>query len=343
MKDNTQNNSELILYTDPNGLVKVDAILQDENVWLTQQQIADLFQKGRSTITEHISDIIGDGELDAEVVCRNFRHTTEHGAMPGKTQQKTVKIYNLDMIIAVGLRVRSNQGTQFRKWAIDILREYIQKGFALNDEQLKRMGGGAYWDELRDRFRDIRSSEKVFWRQVLDIFSTSVDYDPQSNEAQLFFKKVQNKMHFAVHGNTAAEIVYNRADSDKDFMGLRTFNGSLPSKSEVVVAKNYLTEDELKSLNRLVSGYLDFAEERAEQHIPMYMTDWSKHIGKILSANDKELLQNAGSISHEQMVDKATSEYEKFRERTKNELTPVEKHFLENLKKVQKRIGDIND
>jgi hypothetical protein len=324
-----ENSSELIMYTDSDGVARIEARLQDENVWLTQAQLQELFQKGKSTISEHLTSIFDSGELDENSVVRKFRTTAADG------KQYNTNYYSLDVIIALGYRVHSNRGTQFRKWATSILHEYIQKGFAMNDDQMKRLGGGVYWQELRDRFRDIRSSEKVFWRQVLDIFSTSVDYDPKSDEAILFFKKVQNKLHFAVHGNTAAEVIYERADSSQDFMGLTTFRGDLPTKDEVIIAKNYLTENELKDLNRLVSGYLEFAESRAERHIPMYMSDWSEHIDSILSVDDRAVLTHSGRISHEQAADKATDEYNKFRERIVYELTPVEKHFLENLKRAE--------
>ena len=320
--------SEIILYTTPDGLTKLEAKLENENVWLTQTQIGELYQKGRTTINEHIAHIFEDGELLENEVMRKV------GISDNST--KPTNFYNLDMIIAVGMRVRSNRGTQFRRWAIDILHEYIQKGFAMNDEQLKNLGGGVYWKELLARIRDIRSSEKVFWRQVLDIFATSIDYDPKSEDAQTFFKMVQNKMHFAVHGNTAAEVIYSRADSNKDFMGLTAFNGVLPSKSEVIVAKNYLTERELSELNHLVSGYLEFAQRRAERHIPMHMTDWIEHIDSILRADGNKVLQTLGYHSHEEAKTKAVKEYDKFKERVKTELTPVEKHFIENLKEITK-------
>jgi hypothetical protein len=327
MSSNNSNESELILYTTPDGAIRLEARLQDDNLWLSQSQIGELYQKGRTTVNEHILNIFAEGELEESNVMRKV------GISDFST--KPTNLYNLDMIIAVGYRVRSNRGVQFRKWATSILHEYIQKGFALNDEQLKQLGGGSYWSELQARIRDIRSSEKVFWRQVLDIFSTSIDYDQNSDEAQLFFKKLQNKMHFAVHGHTAAEVIFDRADGAKDFMGITTFKGYLPIESEVVIAKNYLTEAELSDLNHIVSGYLEFAENRARRHQTMHMKDWISHVDKILSADDRELLKNAGKITHDQAVDKAKLEYDKFRNRTSFELTPVEMHFIENLKKLQ--------
>jgi hypothetical protein len=336
-----ENDSELILYTNSKGEIKVEARFFDNSVWLSAEQIGQLYQKARSTIVEHIKNIFEEGELDERVVCRNFRQTTQHGAILDKTQSSNVKFYNLDIILAVGYRVKSAQGTKFRQWATAKLNEFVQKGFIINDEQMKELGGGQYWDELKSRFQDIRSSEKIFWRQVLDIFATSVDYDPKTDEAKKFFQMVQNKMHFAVHGSTAAEIIYNRANSEHDFMGLTTFNGALPNKSEIVIAKNYLSESELRSLNQLVSGYLDFAENQAERRIPMYMSDWTKHIDRILSATDRELLKDAGKISRIQAERKAETEYNKFHDRIKTSLSDVEKHFIENLKEIEANVNSI--
>lgn len=268
----------IIIYQSEDGVIKLDVRLEDKTVWLTQEQIAMLFNKGRSTITEHISNIFKEGELEENKVCRKIRHTTQHGAIEGKSQLKEVKLYNLDVIISVGYRVKSIQGTRFRQWATERLHEYIVKGFALDDERLKNLGGGSYWKELLDRIRDIRSSEKVLYRQVLDLYATAVDYDPRSETSQLFFKIVQNKLHYAAHGHTAAEVIYERADADKPFMGLTTFKGELPCLNDVKIAKNYLSADELKILNRLVSGYFDFAEIQALKHRPMYMEDYVRQL-----------------------------------------------------------------
>jgi hypothetical protein len=258
-------NSEIIIFKTEDEKISVDVRFEDETVWLTQDQMATLFGKGRSTITEHIRNIFAEGELQEEVVCRNFRHTTQHGAITGKTQEVTTNFYNLDVIISVGYRVKSLRGTQFRQWATNRLKEYIIKGFTLDDERLKNLGGGGYWKELLQRIRDIRASEKIFYRQVLDIYATSIDYDPKADISITFFKKVQNKIHYAVHGQTAAEVIYNRADAEKEFMGLTTFSGNRPHLADAVVAKNYLNEKELRSLGQIVSGYLDFAERKAKR------------------------------------------------------------------------------
>ena len=296
--------------------------------------MAALFGKGRSTITEHIRNIFNEGELVEDVVCREFRHTTQHGAMEGKTQEVSVKLYNLDVIISVGYRVKSQRGTQFRIWATQRLNEYIRKGFTMDDERLKNLGGGGYWKELLQRIRDIRASEKVFYRQVLDIYATSIDYDPKAEVSIEFFKKVQNKIHFAVHGQTAAEVIYNRADAEKEFMGLMTFPGSRPYLKDVVVAKNYLDEKELRSLGQIVSGYLDFAERQAEREQSMTMKDWAEHFDKILTMSGEKLLLGAGSVSHDEAIDKATKEYKKYQQKT---LSEVEKSFLESLKSLENK------
>ena len=324
----------IIIYQSEDGSIRLDVRLEDKTVWLTQEQIAMLFNKGRSTITEHISNIFKEGELEENKVCRKFRHTTQHGAIEGKSQLKEVKLYNLDVIISVGYRVKSIQGTRFRQWATERLHEYIVKGFALDDERLKNLGGGSYWKELLDRIRDIRSSEKVLYRQVLDLYATAVDYDPRSEASRLFFKIVQNKLHYAAHGHTAAEVIYERADADKPFMGLTTFKGELPCLNEVKIAKNYLSADELKILNNLVSGYFDFAEIQALRHKPMYMDDYVRQLDNILLANGEGLLTDGGKVSHEEAMDKAVAEYRKYQVRT---LSPVEQAYLESIKDIEKK------
>jgi len=328
--ENKQN--AFILFKTEDEKISVDVRFEDDTVWLTQEQISVLFGKARSTITEHIQNVFNEGELNQDVVCRNFRLTTQHGAIEGKVQENLVKHYNLDVIISVGYRVKSLRGTQFRIWATQRLNEYIRKGFTMDDERLKNLGGGGYWKELLQRIRDIRASEKVFYRQVLDIYSTSIDYDPKAEVSIEFFKKVQNKIHFAVHGQTAAEVIYNRADSEKEFMGLMTFPGSRPYLKDVVVAKNYLDEKELRSLGQIVSGYLDFAERQAEREQAMTMNDWAKHLDNILTMSGEKLLQGAGSVSHDAAVEKATTEYKKYQQKT---LSEVEKSFLETMKAIE--------
>ena len=318
---------EMIIYQSDEG-VKLDVRLESQTVWLNIEQIAQLFDKGRSTINEHILNIFKEGELDEKVVCRNFRHTTQHGAIEGKTQSREVKYYNLDVIISVGYRVKSIQGTRFRQWATKRLNEYIVKGFTMDDDRLKNLGGGNYWKELLDRIRDIRSSEKVMYRQVLDIYATSVDYDPRTDASKLFFKIVQNKLHYAAHGHTAAEVIYERADADQPFMGLTTFEGELPAVKDIKIAKNYLKESELKILNNLVSGYFDFAEIMALEHRPVYMMDYVKQLDTILQSTGRPLLKGSGSISHQEAMDKALEEYRKYQVKT---LTPVEKAYLESI------------
>ena len=329
---------EMIIYQSDDG-VKLDVRLENKTVWLNQDQIASLFNKSKSTIVEHISNIFKEGELDEKVVVRKFRITTQHGAMAGKTQSKEVKFYNLDVIISVGYRVKSIQGTLFRQWATERLNESIVKGFTMDDERLKNLGGGNYWKELLDRIRDIRSSEKVLYRQVLDIYATSVDYDPRTDASKLFFKIVQNKLHYAAHGHTAAEVIYERADADKPFMGLTTFEGELPAIKDIKIAKNYLKENELKILNNLVSGYFDFAEIMAMEHRPVYMMDYVKQLDTILQSTGRPLLKGSGSISHEEAMDKAIAEYRKYQVKV---LTPVEEAYLESINalgKIAKRKG----
>lgn len=332
--------AEIILFRTEDEKLRISVLFEDETVWLTQEQMAALFEKGRTTITEHIRNIFEEGELDEKVVCRKFRHTTQHGAIEGKTQTVSVKYYNLDVIISVGYRVKSLRGTQFRQWATQRLREYIIKGFAMDDERLKELGGGNYWKELLDRIRDIRSSEKVIYRQVLDLYATSVDYDPNSDESVLFFKTVQNKLHFAVNEQTAAELIYSRADAEKEFMGLTTFTSSLPAKKDISIAKNYLVKDELFRLNRIVSAFFDLAELKSQEHIPMKMKDWIEELDKFTSIYGKGTLKDAGKISHEKAIEKAEMEYRKYQVKT---LSPVEKAYLETIKSLQKKAEKKNN
>lgn len=323
---------QFLLYQTPDGDSQIEVKLQNDTVWLSLDQMAELFQRNKSTISRHIKNVLEDGELEADSVIANFATT----ATDGKTY--SVAYYNLDMIISVGYRVHSYRGVQFRIWATKVLKEYIVKGFAMNDDLLKRAGGGNYFDELLARIRDIRSSEKVFYRKVLEIYALSIDYDPRVEMTQKFFKTVQNKMHYSVHGHTAAEIIYERADAEKDFMGLTTWSGAMPSKPEAEIAKNYLTHEEIKSLNRIVSLYLDFAEMQAEEHRPMYMKDWINILDDFLRISRKDILTHAGKISAKLAKEKADQEYDKFKERTKNNLSPVEIHFLENFEREQKRL-----
>ena len=325
---------EIIIYQSDEG-VKLDVRLENQTVWLNIEQIAQLFNKGRSTINEHILNIFKEGELDEKVVCRKFRHTTQHGALEGKTQSKEVKYYNLDVIISVGYRVKSIQGTRFRQWATERLHEYIVKGFTMDDERLKGLGGGNYWKELLDRIRDIRSSEKVMYRQVLDIYATSVDYDPRTDASRLFFRIVQNKLHYAAHGHTAAEVIYERADADQPFMGLTTFEGELPAIKDIKIAKNYLKENEIRILNNLVSGYFDFAEIMAIEHRPVYMMDYVKQLDTILQSTGRPMLKGSGSISHQAAMDKALEEYRKYQVKA---LAPVEEAYLESINALGKLV-----
>ena len=323
---------EMVIYQSDEG-VRLDVRLENKTVWLSIEQISQLFNKGRTTISEHISNIFKEGELEEKVVCRKFRQTTQHGAIEGKTQSKEVKYYNLDVIISVGYRVKSIQGTRFRQWATERLHEYIVKGFTMDDERLKKLGGGSYWKELLDRIRDIRSSEKVLYRQVLDIYATSVDYDPRTDASKLFFKIVQNKLHYAAHGHTAAEVIYERADAEQPFMGLKTFEGELPAIKDIKIAKNYLHENELKILNNLVSGYFDFAEVQAIRHNPMHMSDYVKHLDRVLSSTGEQVLVGAGKVSHKQAMEKANQEYRRF---LAQNLSPVEEAYLQTIKEVEK-------
>ena len=327
-------NEEIVIFRTDDESINVEVRFEDETAWLTQDQMSVLFGKSKSTINEHIKNVFKEGELDEKEVVRKFRITTPHGAIEGKTQSHEVNFYNLDVIISVGYRVKSLRGTQFRQWATKRLKEYIVKGFTMDDDRLKKLGGGNYWQELLARIRDIRASEKVFYRQVLDIYATSIDYDPHADTSIMFFKKVQNKMHFAVHGQTAAEVIYSRADAEKVFMGLTTFSGDKPTLQEALIAKNYLDERELRAMGQIVSGYLDFAERKAERHEPMTMADWSKHLDQILTAGGEHLLKGNGSVSHEQAVEKATGEYRKYQQKT---LSSVEKAFLDSIKTIEKK------
>lgn len=313
-------NNDIIIYQTEDGVTQIEVRLENETVWLTQQQISELFQRERSVITKHINNVFEEGELDEESNVQILHIANS---------DRPVKLYNLDVIISVGYRVKSLRGTHFRRWATERLKEYIIKGFTMDDERLKQMGGGGYWRELLDRIRDIRSSEKVMYRQVLDLYATSVDYDPKAEQSVKFFKIVQNKLHYAAHGHTAAEVIYERADADKPFMGLTTFAGDFPTKNEATVAKNYLSEDELKVLNNLVSGYFDFAEIQAMRHNPMYMSDYIKHLDNILTSTGEKLLTDAGSVTHKQAEEKAIAEYRKFQVRN---LSPVEQAYMESIK-----------
>ena len=315
----------IIIYQTEDGLTKLDVQLHDETVWLSLDMMAQLFQRDKSTISRHIKNIFAEGELQTSAVVANFATT----ASDGKTYQ--VDYYNLDVIISVGYRVKSLRGTQFRIWATQRLKEYIIKGFTMDDERLKGNAGGNYWKELLSRIRDIRSSEKVLYRQVLDLYATSVDYDPKSEESVRFFKIVQNKLHYAAHGHTAAEVIYERADAEKPFMGLTTFAGELPALKDISVAKNYLSENELKILNNLVSGYFDLAEINAMEHKPMYMSDYVQQLDSVLSVGNRPLLEGAGSVSHAQAIEKATAEYRKWQTNT---LSPVEQEYMRTIKAI---------
>ena len=335
---NNEDKGQILLFQTEDGHTKLEVQLQDETVWLTIDQMAELFQRNRSTISRHIKRIYDDGELSKETTCAKFACVVNRG-IRGMVDDE-LDFYNLDMIISVGYRVHSHRGVQFRMWATAVLKEYLKKGFVLNDELLKRAGGGNYFDELLERIRDIRSSEKIFYRKVLAIYATSIDYDPRVETTQLFFKTVQNKMHFSAHGHTAAEVIYERADAEKDFMGLTSWTGPLPRRTDAEIAKNYLSADEVDTLNRIVNLYLEFAELQAKAHIPMYMKDWVQKLDDFLRLSNRELLTHAGKISAEIAKRKADAEYDKFRERTKYELSPVEIHFIDQFEAEQKRIKD---
>ena len=326
--------SEIIIYETQEGNIKIDVRLEDETVWLTQEQIAQLFSKGRSTIAEHIANMYEENELEQMATCRKFRQVRSEG---NRRVEREIDHYNLDVIISVGYRVKSRTGTQFRIWATKRLNEYIRKGFTMDDERLKNLGGGGYWKELVQRIRDIRASEKVFYRQVLDIYATSVDYDPKAEVSIEFFKKVQNKIHYAVHGQTAAEVIFSRADAEKEYMGLMSFSGSRPYLKDAVIAKNYLDEKELRSLGQIVSGYLDFAERQAEREQTMTMQDWADHLDRILTMSGENLLLNSGSISHDAAIEKATTEYKKYQQKT---LSEAENNYLDSVKLLEVKIAE---
>lgn len=323
------NYGEIIIYQTDDGLTKINVNMQEETVWLSLDQMAELFQRDKSTISRHIKKIFEEGELQRNSVVANFATTAADGKV------YNVDYYNLDVIISVGYRVKSQRGVQFRIWATNVLKEYMIKGFAMDDERLKGNAGGNYWKELLDRIRDIRSSEKVLYRQVLDLYATSVDYDPRSDESVKFFKIVQNKLHYAAHGHTAAEVIYERADAEEPFMGLTSFSGELPALKDIGIAKNYLQENELKILNNLVSGYFDLAEINAIEHKPMYMHDYVKQLDMVLSSGNRKLLEGAGTVSHKQALEKAKAEYRKYQEIT---LSPVEQAYLESVKEVAKEL-----
>ena len=323
--------NKILIYTGQDGLTKIDVKLEEDTLWLTQAQMCELYQTSRTNVVEHIKHIYEEGELQEEATCRDFRQVRQEG---NRMVNRTVPYYNLDMIIALGYRVRSITATRFRQWATLRLKEYITKGFTLDDYRLKNLGGGGYWKELLERIRDIRATEKVFYRQVLEIYATSIDYDPRASVSQEFFKKVQNKIHFAIHGHTAAELIVERADAEKDFMGLLTFKGTQPTLSEARTAKNYLDDKELRSMGQLVSGYLDFAERQAEKELPMTMNDWANYLDRILTMSGEQLLQDAGKVSHSEAMEHATNEYRKYKQRT---ISDVEHDYLEAIKRLGRK------
>ena len=328
---------QILLYQTPDGVTKIEVTLQNETVWLSLDQMAELFQRNKSTISRHIKNVFEEGELQPDSTVAFFATVQTEGK---RKVERDIAYYNLDMIISVGYRVHSYRGVQFRQWATSVLKEYIKKGFVLNDELLKNAGRGNYFDELLARIRDIRSSEKIFYRKVLEIYALSIDYDPRVEITKQFFATVQNKMHFAAHGHTAAEIIYDRANAAKDFMGLTTWTGMMPKRTDAEFAKNYLDEEEIDTLNRIVNLYIDYAELRAKDHKPMYMRDWIQKLDDFLRLSDKEILTHAGSISAKLAKEKADAEYDKFKERTANELTPVEIHFIEQFEREQKKLGN---
>lgn len=328
LSDDIGKKSQMLIYTTEDGLTKIETAFDGDTVWLSKAQMAELFQRDRSVISKHIKNVFGEGELQKAGNVQNLHIANS---------DKPVEFYNLDVIISVGYRVKSKRGTQFRIWATSILKEYMRKGFALDDERLKNLGGVGYFKELLERIRDIRASEKVFYRQVLEIYATSIDYDPHAEISIRFFKKVQNKIHYAIHGQTAAEVIYTRADAEKEFMGLTTFAGKQPTLKEAVIAKNYLNEKELRAMGQVVSGYLDFAERQAEREQVMTMQDWSDHLDRILTMSGEQLLEGNGSVSHKQAVDKATDEYRKYKART---LSDVEQDYLNSLHFLQKKTNE---
>lgn len=323
-----EENNKILIYTDNDGLTKIDVKLEEDTLWLTQAQMCDLYQTSRTNVVEHIKHIYEEGELEEEATCRKFRQVRQEGE---RMVNRDIPYYNLDMIIALGYRVRSIIATRFRQWATQRLKEYITKGFTMDDERLKKLGGGGYWKELLERIRDIRATEKVFYRQVLEIYATSIDYDPRASVSQEFFKKVQNKIHYAIHGRTAAELIVERADAEKDFMGLFTFKGNQPTLAEARTAKNYLDDKELRAMGQLVSGYLDFAERQAEKELPMTMDDWANYLDRILTSTGEQLLLDGGRVSHQEAMDHATNEYRKYKQRT---LSDVEQDYLNAIKAI---------
>ena len=327
-------NNKILIYTGQDGLTKIDVKLEEDTLWLTQAQMCELYQTSRTNVVEHIKHIYEEGELQEEATCQNFRQVRQEG---NRMVNRTVPYYNLDMIIALGYRVRSITATRFRQWATLRLKEYITKGFTLDDDRLKKLGGGDYWKELLERIRDIRATEKVFYRQVLEIYATSIDYDPRAFVSQEFFKKIQNKIHFAIHGHTAAELIVERADAEKDFMGLLTFQGGQPTLAEARTAKNYLDDKELRAMGQLVSGYLDFAERQAEKELPMTMNDWANYLDRILTMSGEQLLQDAGKVSHSEAMEHATNEYRKYKQRT---ISDVEHDYLDAIKCLGKKGDD---
>ena len=326
-------NGDIIIYQTEDGLTKIDVKIENETVWLSQQQMAKLFSTSRTNVIEHINNIYSEQELDKNSTCQNFRQVQKEG---NRSVTREIPFYNLDMIISLGYRIKSKVATNFRKWATERLKEYMIKGFTMDDERLKGNGGGNYWKELLARIKDIRSSEKVLYRQVLDLYATAVDYNPKDEKSIEFFKIVQNKLHYATHGHTASEVIYERANSDKPFMGLTTFKGDIPVLSDVVIAKNYLSEEELKVLNNLVSGYFDFAEIQAIRHNPMHMEDYLKHLDMILSSTGEKILIGAGTISHDKAIEKARTEYKKYQVKT---ISPVEREYLDTLKELNNKIN----
>ena len=330
LNENVEKQSQMIIYTTEDGLTKIETTFDGDTVWLSIDQMAELFQRDRSVIGKHVRNIFKEVELERESVWAKFAYTASNGKV------YNVDYYNLDVIISVGYRVKSKRGTQFKIWATSILKEYMRKGFALDDERLKNLGGG-YFKELLERIRDIRSSEKVFYRQVLEIYATSIDYDPKAEISIRFFKKVQNKIHYVIHGQTAAEVIYTKADAEKEFMGRTTFAGKQPTLKEAVVAKNHLDEKELRAMGQLVSGYLDFAERQAEREQVMTMKDWSEYLDRILTMSGEQLLERNGSVSHRQAVDKATDEYKKYKSKT---LSDVEQDYLNSVQLLQKKVNE---
>ena len=326
------NQSNIIMYTTEDGLTKIEVTFDEDTVWLSLDQMADLFQRDKSTISRHTKNIFTEGELRPEATVAKFATVQTEG---NRQVTRDIDYYNLDVIISVGYRVKSLRGTQFRIWASSVLKEYMKKGFALDDDRLKRLGGGNYFDELLARIRDIRSSEKVFWRKVLEIYATSIDYDPSAEVSIQFFRQVQNKMHWAAHQHTAAEIVYQRADAEKENMGLTSWEGKRIKRSDTEIAKNYLTQTELDALNKIVSAYLDIAEVRALAHEPMYMKDWLETIDDYLKMTRRDILTTKGRVTHKQTIDKAHAEYEKYRKKQDELLSSVECHFIESIKELE--------